>query len=115
MTKKYICFFISAMLMILPTLCACSSADEDALAADIQNQSKDLGSLDLESDELTTTDIYVEPEYTLTSDEEKIAEKASEYMNQLDFSGSVLLCANDKIIYREAFGQADKKLKINNT
>ena len=58
---------------------------------------------------------YTEPDYKLSSEEEEIAKKAGEFMDQLDFSGSVLLGVGDHIIYRGSYGYADKKSKSENT
>lgn len=112
--QKYLKLLLCAMVIINSIfLTSCSNKDKAAIVADTKQEGITVGGIDSLID-TDTRPKYTEPEYTLTKTEEKIAKKASEYMNDLDFSGSVLLGIGDHIIYRESFGYSHKRLKTNN-
>lgn len=112
--QKYLKLLLCATLIInFIFLTSCAGKNKAAIVADTKQEGITVGGIDSLID-TDTRPKYTEPEYTLTKTEEKIAKKASEYMNDLDFSGSVLLGIGDHIIYRESFGYSHKRLKTNN-
>ncbi|MDD5923779.1 MAG: serine hydrolase [Clostridia bacterium] len=119
MNRKIIALFLCICSILLCFLNACGE-DESALVANttsngikLDDEMNDLLSDISSTDLILNTDI--EPEYKLTEKEQIIADNAKEYMQQLDFSGTVLIGIGENIIYCDSYNYADKKLKLDNT
>ncbi len=119
LNRKIIALLLCVCCILLCFLNACGE-DESALVANttssgiiLDDEMNDLFSDVSSTDLLLNTD--TEPEYKLTEKEQVIANNAKEYMQQLDFSGTVLIGIGENVIYCDSYDYADKKLKLYNT
>ena len=105
-------------MLILCT--ACKQSDSDAtLAANAYGNEQSAVSEIITETELTLTspkklDTDTQPEYKLTQKEQAAVDDMRAYIQNLDFSGTVLLGVGDNVIYCDSYGYSDKKAKTEN-
>ncbi len=117
MKYRLTALIISAML-IFCTACSQNGADTAVAANAYGNEQSAVSEMITETEISLTSpkksDTDTESEYRLTEKEQAAVNDMRAYMQDLDFSGTVLLGVGDNIIYCDSYGYSDSKAKIKN-